>query len=121
MWLILNCIHADPPMNLHREQKNGTHIEFSWDPVFPSCLPFRYNIRTTNCGSCPDSAGSATVLCEAPDSELTDTQVCSIAVQTKCSNAAARSGNVSDIFQVTLKGDGKLFNTTTRKPWPCIH
>jgi hypothetical protein len=91
----------DPPMNLHLEQANATHLKFSWEPVFPSCPPFKYNVLTSNCGSCYDNVDSATTLCEN-SGIFTDFQICSIAVQPKC-NEALR--NISGILQVILKGN----------------
>ena len=87
-------------MNLHLEKANATHLKFSWDPVFPSCPPFKYNVLTSNCGSCYDNVDSATTVCEKSQI-LTDIHLCSIAVQPKCNETV---GNVSDILQVVIKG-----------------
>ena len=87
--------------------------------MFPNCPPFTYNIYTTNCGLCLNSVNSPAVLCEILDSELTDAQVCSIAVQKKCGgvHVATRFGNISDILQVMRKDDGNSLNTANGKSW----
>ena len=98
-----------PPMNLHLEHTNGTHSNFSWDPILPSCPPLSYIVHTKNCGTCPRSIDSATVLCE--DFELsTEIHVCSIAVQTRCNDVI---GRMSDILQVTLNGNSDPINYLT--------
>ena len=95
-------------MNLHLEQANATHLKFSWEPVFPSCPPFKYKVQTSNCGACHDNVDSATTMCENSQI-LTDIQLCSILVQPRCNEVV---GNVSDIFQVVLKGKSKSKNIT---------
>ena len=98
----LLCTHADPPMNLCLEDANSTFLNFSWTSVFPSCPSLYYNVRTTNCGACHSKDNSTIALCENLN-VTADIQVCSIAVQRRCGDNIL--GNVSDIFQVTLKGD----------------
>ena len=98
----MNIFFIDPPMNLHLEQANATHLKFSWEPVFPSCPPFKYNVHASNCGSCHDNVDSATTLCENSPSIVL--QLCSIVVQPKCNEAV---GNVSDILQIVLKGKSR--------------
>lgn len=108
---ICGNVFTDPPMNLHLEEAKETHLKFSWDSAFPTCPPFSYNIRTANCGSCPESANSSTVLCENPNLS----EVCSIAVQTRCDE---KIGSMSSILQVmdynerfsTTGSGGKHFN-----------
>ena len=98
-------LNTDSPMNLHLEEANTTHLKFSWDTFFRTCPPFRYDIHTTNCGSCLESVDSATVVCNNLQIS-TDAQLCSIAVQSRCNEVV---GNTSDILQVVLKGN-TVFN-----------
>ena len=89
-----------PPENLHLEHTNGTHLKFSWDPVLPPCPPLSYSINAINCGTCPKTVETSTVLCE--NSELlTEPRVCSIAVQARCDDV---SGAISNVLQITLHG-----------------
>ena len=88
------------PMNLRLEETNETHLNFSWDPLLPSCPPLSYRVHTINCGTCSRNANTSTVLCEI-SKPLTETHVCSIAVQARCNDVI---GRMSDILQVTLYG-----------------
>ena len=92
--------------------------------MFPNCPPFTYNIYTKNCGLCLDSVNSPTVSCKILDSELTNEQVCSIAVQKKCDgiHIPTKFGNISDILQVMLNGNGRSdsLNTTNGKSCTAI-
>ena len=88
-------------MNVHLEQANKTYLTFSWDPQFPLCPSLRYRIHTKHCGSCPSSVDSTTFMCKNVG-VTTDIRACSVAVQARCADMV---GNLSDIFQVMLKGD----------------
>ena len=92
-------------MNVHLEDVNRTHLNFSWDPVFPSCPPLQYDIHATNCGVC-SSRTNVSFLCENVEiTTNTKMHMCSVAVQPRCGDVV---GMMSQIFQVTLKGDSEL-------------
>ena len=91
-------------MNLHLENASRAYLTFSWSSTYPSCSLLHYNVHTANCGTCPTKVDSTMVVCD-DFNVMPDIQVCSIAIQRKCGDYI---GNLSDIFQVTLKGEPLL-------------
>ena len=93
-------------MNLHLEDANTANLSFCWNTTYPSCPSLHYDVRTTNCGTCPTKVDSNAAVCD--DFNVTsDVQVCSIAIQRRCGENII--GNTSDIFQVILKGKVSLW------------
>ena len=59
---------------------NSTHLTFSvLSPVIPYCSRTSYSIVASNCGSCPESTKSATIVCNNFTTSV-ETNICNLIV-----------------------------------------
>ena len=106
-----NILHGDivsteplpPPSNVRLTYLSASEgvLIFKWDAVMSSCEVL-YNIMAKNCGTCPKTTNSTSVMCTT-DLKKSRQQSCSFAVQTViCNNI---TGNITEEVHVILQGN----------------
>ena len=67
-------------MNISVNTVSKGILQFSWNPVAPTCTAIQYNINADKCGRCPNATNSTSVICAGI--EVDDEELCSFGVST---------------------------------------
>ena len=61
---------------------NSTHLTFAvQSPVIPNCSHIRYSVEaSSNCGSCPESTNSTTIICSNFTTSVDTNNTCNLTV-----------------------------------------
>ena len=69
-----------PPEEITWKRITSDKINFQWSPVNSICSNVKYNVLTSNCGTCPNTTASTTITCNnAIESDIIE---CRVYVQT---------------------------------------
>ena len=93
-----------PPKDITWERITSDIINLQWSPVNSICSSVKYNVQTSNCGTCPNTTAYPTVSCKnATESNISE---CRVSVQTVvCGNIGKWSK------QVALREAGKYLTS----------
>lgn len=91
-----------PPTNIRLLSVSSRQITFMWDAPMTMCEVLYYIINATNCGTCPKTSNSTTIICTDFEGYLSTPQLCRMTIQTVvCNNIV---GSQSNEVLVTLQG-----------------
>ena len=114
MMMIIIIDPYPPPENIYLANVTPGGLVFSWNYTL-NCPSLRYNIRSENCGQCPNTTDSTSVNCTG-FTISNSVNLCTFTVQTAIcgiNGSLPLVGNLSDLVTVNLTGKINFNN--------CIH
>lgn len=106
MFLQILSVPLSPPSNLSLTSATPNQLTFAWDPVVSSCPATKYNIRATNCGTCPSSTPTTNVTCSNPQPQPNAGVTCTFSVRTETCEGVI--SDQSEIVSANLKGINQM-------------